>query len=152
MSCIDPVAGARLDVATAGARTPQSTLTCVPGALLAFASTNLTAAPKHVFLVGVGAGGELRWYRPFGKDAESVVVAPGTLRATLPVAADTADMPQEAGTSLHVLFFDAPVEGSTIERELASAITRGTSLRALDRLPVAAAAQARIDVTWGAGR
>ncbi len=151
VTCIDKATKSVTGLATVGARTPAAPLACAHGALLAFSTTNLGASGKHLFVVGIGEDGDRRWYAPFSTGGPTIPLPPGTAGVALPVAADTSGMTLEPRTSLHVLFFDAPREGSDVERILAAAAARGTTLRALERLPVDATAQARIDVSWRSG-
>lgn len=152
VSCVDKATKRLVGRATAGGRTPAAALACVPGALLVFSTTNLGPTEKHVLAVGVADDGTTRWYAPFSPQAMSVGIAPGSLQAPLEVVADTGGGPVDRATSLHVLFFDAPTDGRIVERGLAAAAARGTTLRALERLPVAGAAQARIDIAWQSAR
>lgn len=136
-----------VDTATAGARQSGDVLTCPRGSLVAFATTNLGAEARHVFVVGIGPRGDRRWYAPFDKGASATLVPPGQVDAVLPTLADTAGMPPDSRVSLFVLLSDQPFEASAIERQLESSARKGVPLQSLERLPlVDVPLQARIDV------
>ncbi len=138
--------GVRLiDSATVGAARTADRLTCPAGSLIAFSTTNMGDQARHVFVVGVTAAGERRWYQPFG-EAASVAVPAGTVDQVLSPVADTRGMGTEP-VSLHVLITDTPLSAREVENELSAAIDRGMSVGRAERLPIDVALQARIELT-----
>jgi hypothetical protein len=147
VTCLAADGSRVLDSATAGARQSGARLSCTHGALLAFATTNLGAEERHIFVVGIGPGGEPRWYAPFGKDGAAQRAQPGEVDVVLPLLADTRTMPADDAVTLHVLVSDEAIDGESLARQLARATL---PLDKLDRLPVDVPVQARIDVSFGA--
>lgn len=121
-------------------------LTCPTGALLAFSLTNFREHDRFAFIVGLDAGGALRFVSPFVEDSESVRVSAGSVDQLLPVLADTAPFAGDARVTLYALFSDAPLTGGSLRRTIEGAALRGLAVGALDRLPVSSDVQARIDV------
>ncbi len=145
VSCV--VDGVVRDDATAGVRRRTDVLECPADAQLAFATTNMSAELRFVFIVGIAPDGELRWYSPFRRASDAIALKAGAQHEVLPETADTRGMPLDDHVSLHVLFSDRPFHGREVERQLEAALKRGIPLGTIERLPVAGVpVQARIDV------
>lgn len=134
--CIDGVARRVLAEAEVAPDVARGGLECVRGGLLSFALTNRSEHVAHVFIVGVAATGELRWYAPFVEGASSAAMAPGVVDELLPSAADTSEMPADGRVTLHALFTSRPLSGAEVARLVRGAAARGVSVHALERLPV----------------
>ena len=126
-------------------------LSCPSDGLLAFSVTNLASAPRHVFLVGIGARNELRWYAPFEPQAGSVQVGAGEVDRVLETLAELKGLPAEERVTLFALFSDEPVDGVSLEARLKDARARGIPLSKVDRLPVGVQLQARAELRAATG-
>lgn len=144
-TCLSPDGARIVDTATVGAVRHADRLDCPGGSLIAFSTTNTGSVDRHVFVVGVTASGERRWYSPFG-ESSSVRVPAGAADDVLSPVADTRGMSAEPVT-LHVLISDEPFSAREVERQLATAVERGMSVGRADRLPVDVRVQARIDLS-----
>lgn len=149
VTCMSPDATRVVDEATAGARQSGARLDCPAGSLLAFSTTNLSKEVRHVFVVGVAAGGSRRFYSPFDETGAALSMTPGVADAPIATLADTANMPRESEVSLFVLVSDEPFSAAELERQLMRAERAGLPLSSVDRLPLDIPVQARIDMHTG---
>jgi hypothetical protein len=148
--CVRADGSAVLDSAFAGARQPVAALTCPRGSLLSFSATNLTGQAQHLFVVGLASDLSPRWYQPFTADSTSRLVAAGSVEQLLEPLADTAPMPDEGREALFVFYALQPLTAFDIEQAIAALARERWPLSTLQRLPVAAEVQARIELsTWG---
>lgn len=132
--------GVVTDEATAGARQTGADLDCAKDSLLAFSATNLQAAPRYVFVVGIDDQGERVWLPPFLEHTEARDLPAGSTDAMI----DTlAPMPQK-GVTLFVLLDDEAFGGDDVERRVAAAVRSGVPVGSIDKLPVDVFAQGRM--------
>ena len=115
-------------------------LDCAKDSLLAFSATNLQAAPRYVFVVGIDDQGERVWLPPFLEHTEARDLPAGSTDAMI----DTlAPMPQK-GVTLFVLLDDEAFGGDDVERRVAAAVRSGVPVGSIDKLPVDVFAQGRM--------
>lgn len=132
--------GVVTDEATAGARQTGADLDCGKDSLLAFSATNLQAAPRYVFVVGIDDQGERVWLPPFVEHSAARALPAGSTDAMI----DTlAPMPQ-TGVTLFVLLDDEAFTGDDVERRVAAAVRSGVPVGRTDKLPVDVFAQGRM--------
>ncbi len=136
--------------AVAGVFDPVERLSCPRDALYTFALTNLSKAPVHVFVIGVDQDNQLHWFAPFGQDARSLPVGPGTVERLVDTVADAKGQVWGSDLTLFALFGDKPLSGSRIEQELRAAQGQ-LRLGRLSRLPLDVEHQARLELYASSG-
>lgn len=146
LRCLDRATQEQRAAAKAGPREPAASLTCARNDLVSAAFTNLSGATMHVVLVGVGAGGDLRWLQPFSPDSMGVEIRDGTVDEPVAVAADLATLPYEERIVVHAVFTEAPLSGRELVALLHTSRQGGMLTSALPRLPVPIEHQAQIEL------
>lgn len=145
--CVDRAAQAVVAEAEVAPSVARGGLGCPRGGLLSFSVTNRSDEERHVFVVGISAAGDLRWYAPFVEGASSAPMAAGAIDELLPVVADTSGMPADARVTLHAIFSDRALTGAEVALLVRGAAARGVSVGALERLPVPGVQQGRLELT-----
>lgn len=144
--CLDRQQTQVVGQAEVGPQKPGDRLACSEDNLLTFSLTNLSETRRYVFVVGLNRDGALRWYAPFDREAEAVLVEAGTVDAPLGVAADLASMPPDDRVTLYAVFSELPLTAHELSARLSSAQRRGSLSSALERLPVDVAHQGYIEL------
>ena len=132
--------GVVTDEATAGARQTGADLDCAEGSLLAFSATNLQAAARYVFVVGIDDEGERVWLPPFLEHSAARALPAGSTDAMI----DTLAPMPPTGVTLFVLLDDEAFSGDDVERRVAAAVRSGVPVGRTDKLPVDVFAQGRM--------